>query len=64
MPGIIVQYEVKVGDEVQADDAVVILEAMKMANVITSPVSGKVKAINYKSGDRVGKDAVLAIIGV
>ena len=63
MPGIIVQYEVKVGDEVKADDAIVILEAMKMANVITSPVSGKVKAINFKSGDRVPKDAVLAVIG-
>jgi biotin carboxyl carrier protein len=51
---------VKVGDEVKVDDAIVMLEAMKMANVITSPVAGK--AINFKSGDRVSKDAVLAII--
>jgi pyruvate carboxylase subunit B len=63
LPGIIVQYEVQVGAEVKADDAIVILEAMKMANVITTPVAGKVKAINFKSGDRVSKDAVLAIIG-
>lgn len=62
MPGVVVQYEVQVGDQVQADDAVVILEAMKMANVITSPVPGKVKAINFKNGDRVPKDAVLAVI--
>jgi pyruvate carboxylase subunit B len=63
MPGVIVQYEVQVGAEVQADDAVVILEAMKMANVISSPVKGKVLAINFKPGDRVPKDAVLALIG-
>ena len=35
---------------------------MKMANIITAPVAGKVKAINFKSGDRVAKDAVLAVI--
>jgi len=62
MPGIILQYEVKVGDKVNTDDALVMLEAMKMANVITAPVSGVIKAINFKSGDRVPKDAVLAVI--
>ncbi len=62
MPGIIVQYEVQVGAEVGMDDPIVILEAMKMENVITAPVTGKVKAINFKSGDRVPKDAVLAVI--
>jgi pyruvate carboxylase subunit B len=63
MPGIIIRYEVKVGDEVKAQDVVVILEAMKMANAITTPVSGRVKAINFASGDKVGRDDILAIIG-
>ncbi|HEX74640.1 MAG TPA: pyruvate carboxylase subunit B [Dehalococcoidia bacterium] len=63
MPGIIIRYEVKVGDEVKDGDAVVILEAMKMANALTSPVSGKVNAINFKSGDRVARNDVLAVIG-
>ncbi len=63
MPGMIISYEVKVGDEVKADDVVVILEAMKMANSISTPISGQVKAINFKSGDSVGKDDVLAVIG-
>jgi oxaloacetate decarboxylase alpha subunit/pyruvate carboxylase subunit B len=36
---------------------------MKMANAITTPVSGRVKAINYASGDKVARDDVLAIIG-
>ena len=63
MPGMIISYEVKVGDKVKADDVVVILEAMKMANSISTPISGQVKAINFKSGDSVGKDDVLAVIG-
>ncbi len=63
MPGMIIRYEVKVGDEVKADDIVVILEAMKMANAISTPISGRVKAINFKNGDHVARDAVLAIIG-
>ncbi len=63
MPGIIIRYEVKVGDEVKDGDAVVILEAMKMANALTAPVSGQVKAINFKSGDRVARNDVLAVIG-
>ncbi len=63
MPGIIIRYEVKVGDEVKAEDVIVILEAMKMANAIATPVSGRVKAINFASGDKVARDDVLAIIG-
>jgi pyruvate carboxylase subunit B len=63
LPGIIIRYEVKVGDEVRAGDTVVILEAMKMANTIPTTVSGRVKAINYKSGDKVERNAVLAVIG-
>ena len=63
MPGIIIRYEVKVGDEVKAEDVIVILEAMKMANAITTPVGGRVKAINFASGDKVARDDVLAIIG-
>ena len=63
IPGVIISYEVKVGDEVKADDVVVMLEAMKMANAISTPVSGQVKAINFKSGDPVARNDVLAIIG-
>jgi biotin carboxyl carrier protein len=63
MPGIIIRYEVKVGDEVNADDTILILEAMKMANSITTPAAGKIKAINFASGDKVARDDVLAVIG-
>jgi pyruvate carboxylase subunit B len=63
MPGIIIHYEVKVGDTVKANDVVLILEAMKMANAITTPVGGKVKAINFADGDKVARDDILAVIG-
>jgi len=63
MPGIIISYEVKVGDTVKEDDVVLILEAMKMANSITTPAAGTVKEIKFASGDKVTRDDVLAVIG-
>ena len=63
MPGIIIRYEVTVGDEVKAGDTVVILEAMKMANALTTPVSGRVETINFNNGDRVAREDILAVIG-
>jgi len=63
IPGTIVRYLVKEGDQVKADAGIVLLEAMKMENEIVSPVAGKVKSINFKAGDKVSGGAVLAIIG-
>jgi len=63
MPGMIVNYLKNVGDKVEKEDPVVILEAMKMENSLPAPVSGTIKAINYKSGDSVAKNNVLCVIG-
>jgi pyruvate carboxylase len=63
MPGIIIRYEVGIGDEVKSGDTVVVLEAMKMAIDLPATVDGKVVAINYKEGDRVDRDDALLIIG-
>jgi pyruvate carboxylase subunit B len=62
MPGMIIRYEVNVGDRVKAGDVVVIFEAMKMQNNIPSPIDGTVKALSFKPGDPVPKDAVMAVI--
>jgi pyruvate carboxylase subunit B len=62
MPGLIISYNVKVGDEVKAGDNIVVLEAMKMAIDLPAPASGRVKEINFKAGDNVARDDVLAII--
>lgn len=63
MPGMVIRYEVGIGDQVKAGDVVVILEAMKMQSPFIAPADGIVKAINFKEGDPVEKDAVLAVIG-
>ncbi|MCL0104511.1 pyruvate carboxylase subunit B [Dehalococcoidia bacterium] len=62
VPGMIIRYEVKVGDRVKAGDTVVILESMKMENTIPAPVDGTVAAINFETGATVGKGDVLAVI--
>jgi pyruvate carboxylase subunit B len=62
MPGMIIRYEVNVGDRVKAHDVVVVFEAMKMQNNIPSPIDGTVKAISFGPGDPVPKGAVMAII--
>jgi pyruvate carboxylase subunit B len=63
IPGTIIRYLVKEGDEVKEGSPIVILEAMKMENEIVAPVSGRIKAIKFKDGDKVAGGAVLAIIG-
>ncbi len=63
MPGMIIRYEVSEGDVVNEGDVILVLEAMKMENTITTPVAGTVKKINFKEGDNVQKGDVLAVIG-
>ena len=63
MPGMIISYSVKVGDQVNNGDLVCILEAMKMQNSLPAPASGIVKAINFEPGASVAKDAVIMVIG-
>ncbi|MCH7412656.1 biotin/lipoyl-binding protein [Belliella sp. R4-6] len=59
MPGLIFDIKIKEGDEVKKGDPVLILEAMKMENIIKSPGDGIVKAIKIKKGDSVEKNQVL-----
>jgi pyruvate carboxylase subunit B len=62
MPGIVIHYEVKVGDKVKEGDGVVVFEAMKMQIVLSTPSAGVVKAINCKPGDKSAKGDILAVI--
>ena len=59
LPGRVIDIKVKVGDEVKAGQEVVVLEAMKMENSITSDVSGKVKQVLAQVGENVPTDAPL-----
>ncbi|MFQ5987718.1 MAG: biotin/lipoyl-containing protein, partial [Dehalococcoidia bacterium] len=62
MPGMVIRYEVEIGQQVKAGDTVVILEAMKMESALPSPIDGTVRDLRFKPGDRVVKDDVLAVI--
>jgi biotin carboxyl carrier protein len=62
MVGKIVDIKVKVGDRVQEDDEIAILEAMKMEMPIVAPTSGVIKEIRVSVGQTCEADAVLAII--
>lgn len=59
MPGLVVGVSVEVGQAVTRGDALLILEAMKMENVIKSPGEGIIKAIRVDKGTAVDKGAVL-----
>lgn len=59
MPGAILSVMVSAGDEVQEGDQLLVLEAMKMENVIKSPGEGKVGAVHVSEKENVEKNQVL-----
>jgi pyruvate carboxylase subunit B len=62
MPGNIVDVLVKEGDEVQAGDPVLIIEAMKMETEVKATTAGKVAGVFIAKGDRVVPGEVLVEI--
>jgi len=63
MQGTILKIKSKNGDKVKEGDVVVLLEAMKMENEITSPKSGVIKDIFVEEGEEVSPDSILFAIG-
>jgi biotin carboxyl carrier protein len=59
MPGLVLDIKVQPGDVVKKGDPIVVLEAMKMENILKSPGDGVVKAIRVKVKDNVEKGQVL-----
>ncbi len=53
---------VSVGDEVEEDDELLVIEALKMENMIYAHCDGKIAEIRVKKGDTVEDDDVLMII--
>ncbi len=62
IPGLIVKVEVTVGEEVAANQPLVILEAMKMENEIRAPQRGVVRAVLVEPGQSVDQGAILVIL--
>lgn len=59
MVGKLVSVDVKVGDQVKANDAVATIEAMKMMVKIYAPADGTVNEIKANPGDVVNNDTVI-----
>lgn len=62
MVGKIVDIKVKVGDRVQEDDEIAIMEAMKMEMPIVAPQEGVVKEIRVAVGQTCETDMVIAVL--
>lgn len=59
MPGLVVSIEVSEGDEVQQGQALCVIEAMKMENVLRAEKKGKVGKISAKEGSSLAVDSII-----
>jgi len=59
MPGLVLDIIVSPGQSVNKGDNLLILEAMKMENVIKSPIDGIIKSIEVDKGNPISKSQVL-----
>ena len=62
MVGKVLQIQCKVGDTVEENQAIILLEAMKMEIPVIAPTAGTLREIKVAVGDIVESDSVLAII--
>ena len=63
MPGKVVKVLVELGQEIEAGQGLVVVEAMKMQNEMKAGRSGKVTGIHARDGATVGAGEVLIVIG-
>jgi propionyl-CoA carboxylase alpha chain len=56
MPGAIISCDLKVGQTVIVNQELIVMEAMKMQNILRSKVNGVIKKINCKPGDVVSNN--------
>ena len=59
MPGLVKAIHVAAGAEVKAGDALAVVEAMKMENILKAERDGVVKAVKAKAGESLAVDAVI-----
>lgn len=57
--GIVIKVNVQVGQELQINDLLMVLEAMKMETNVTAPVAGKVKSVDVQPGEGVQVGQIL-----
>ncbi|WP_237326001.1 acetyl-CoA carboxylase biotin carboxylase subunit [Streptomyces sp. CBMAI 2042] len=62
MPGTVTVVKVAVGDEVEAGQSLLVVEAMKMEHVISAPHAGTVTELDVTAGATVAMDQILAVV--
>jgi propionyl-CoA carboxylase alpha chain len=62
MPGAVIRVEVEQGQQVEAGQPVLVLEAMKMQHTVTAPHAGTVTQIDVRPGAQVAAGEVLAVV--
>ncbi|MEV5969811.1 biotin carboxylase N-terminal domain-containing protein [Streptomyces sp. NPDC051921] len=62
MPGTVTVVKVAVGDEVEAGQSLLVVEAMKMEHVISAPHAGTVTELDVTPGTAVAMDQILAVV--
>lgn len=59
MPGMVLDIRVIEGQKITKNDPIIVLEAMKMENILKATSDGVVKKVNVKKGEKVEKNQVL-----
>ncbi|MBN1885977.1 MAG: pyruvate carboxylase subunit B [Candidatus Krumholzibacteriota bacterium] len=59
MPGLVLEYKVREGDAVEVGDVLLVLEAMKMQNSLTSNHAGVIRSLKVAPGTSVEKNQVI-----
>ena len=59
MPGLLVRLDVGAGDKVEAGQALAVVEAMKMENILRAEKTGRVKSVEAKAGESLAVDQVI-----
>jgi propionyl-CoA carboxylase alpha chain len=62
MPGRVTRVEVETGDEVEAGEVLLVMEAMKMEHSLRAPHSGTITEVDCTPGDQVEAGAVLVVV--
>lgn len=62
IPGVVLSLDVEVGERVERGGRVLLFEAMKMHNIVLSPIEGVIKEIHVKEGDKVAKGEVMIYV--
>ena len=62
MVGKVLQVQCKVGDIVEENQILLVLEAMKMEIPVVAPAAGRITEVNVLVGQTVESDTILAVI--